>query len=171
MAGCIRRRHRAHRRRCVRINSRSTALPEAASSYAARSPAVARGALPRFRLNLGSPLRRQEAIAGFLCILPWLLGFLIFSAGPIVMSFVLMFMRWEVITPPAWSGLENFDRLVHDPLVPLSLWNTFLYTILAVPLHLAAALAAAMLLNAGVKGTNVYRLLIYLPSQMPAVAA
>jgi len=146
-------------------------LPEAASSYVARRPAVGRGTLPRFRLSFGSPLRRQEAIAGYLSILPWFLGFLIFSAGPIVMSFVLMFMRWEVITPPAWSGLDNFDRLIHDPLVPLSLWNTFFYTVLAVPLHLAAALAAAMLLNAGVKGTNVYRVLIYLPSQMPAVAA
>jgi multiple sugar transport system permease protein len=81
-----------------------------------------------------------------------------------VLSFVLMFMRWEVITPPAWSGLDNFDRLIHDPLVPTSLWNTLLYTLLSVPLHLGAALAAAMLLNTGVRGTNVYRVLIYLPS-------
>jgi multiple sugar transport system permease protein len=146
-------------------------LPDVASSYAAERAPVGRGVLPHFGLRFGSALRRQEAIAGYLCILPWFLGFLIFSAGPILMSFVLMFMRWEVITPPAWSGLDNFDRLIHDPLVPTSLWNTFFYTILAVPLHLAAALAAAMLLNTGIRGNNVYRMLIYLPSQMPAVAA
>ena len=61
--------------------------------------------------------------------------------------------------------------MIHDPLVPVALWNTFFYTILAVPLHLAAALAAAMLLNVGVRGTNMYRVLIYLPSQMPVVAS
>jgi multiple sugar transport system permease protein len=146
-------------------------LPDALQSYSAQRAAPIRSALPRLGVRLGSPLRRQEALAGYLSILPWFLGFLIFSAGPIVMSFVLMFMRWEVITPPAWSGLDNFDRLIHDPLVPISLWNTLFYTILAVPLHLAAALAAALMLNVGVRGTNVYRVLIYLPSQMPAVAS
>ncbi|HEY3057721.1 MAG TPA: sugar ABC transporter permease [Chloroflexota bacterium] len=140
-------------------------------SYPAQRAASVRSALPRLTLGLGSPLRRQEAIAGYVAVMPWILGFLIFSAGPIVMSFVLMFMRWEVLTPPAWSGLDNFDRLIHDPVVPISLWNTFIYTILAVPLHLLAALAAALLLNVGVRGTNVYRVLIYLPSQMPVVAS
>lgn len=146
-------------------------MPEAVPSYPAQRAASVRSALPRLTLGLGSPLRRQEAIAGYVAVMPWILGFLIFSAGPIVMSFVLMFMRWEVLTPPAWSGLDNFDRLIHDPVVPISLWNTFIYTILAVPLHLLAALAAALLLNVGVRGTNVYRVLIYLPSQMPVVAS
>jgi multiple sugar transport system permease protein len=123
------------------------------------------------RLRAGSRLRRQEAVAGYLAIMPWLIGFLVFSAGPIAASFVLMFMRWEVLTPPAWSGLDNFDRLVHDPLVPVALFNTVVYTVLAVPLHLAAALAAALLLNAGIRGTNVYRVLIFVPSQMPLVAS
>jgi multiple sugar transport system permease protein len=150
-------------------------LPEAAPPYPVQHAAASRGLLPRLApwaaLGLSSPLRRQEALAGYVTILPWLLGFLIFSAGPIVVSFVLMFMRWEVLTPPTFSGLDNFDRLIHDPLVPVSLLNSFIYTILAVPLHLLAALAAALLLNVGVRGTNVYRVLIYLPSQMPAVAS
>jgi multiple sugar transport system permease protein len=81
-----------------------------------------------------------------------------------------MFMKWEVITPAEWSGLANFQRLLSDPLVPISLWNTFFYTILAVPLNLAAALFASLLLNVSVRGANVYRALIYLPSQMPIVA-
>src|SRR5262249_53565656 len=171
MAGFIHLRLRAHPPRCVRKNSRSIGLPDVLRSYPARPAPPIRSTLPWLSLRLGSPLRRQEALAGYLSIVPWFLGFLIFSAGPIVMSFVLMFMRWEVITPPAWSGLDNFDRLIHDPLVPVSLWNTLFYTVLAVPLHLAAALAAALLLNVGVRGTNVYRVLIYLPSQMPAVAS
>jgi multiple sugar transport system permease protein len=58
-----------------------------------------------------------------------------------------------------------------DPLVPVSLFNTVFYTVLVVPLHLLAALVAALLLNVGVKGTNVYRAIVYLPSQMPLVAS
>ena len=120
---------------------------------------------------LGSSFRRKEALAGYVAILPWLLGFVIFSVGPIIASFVLMFMKWEVITPAKWIGLGNFRRLIADKLVVQSLFNSLFYTVLAVPLGLLAALFAALLLNVRVKGTNVYRALIYLPSQMPAVAS
>jgi len=120
---------------------------------------------------MGLSLKRQEAITGYIAILPWLLGFIFFALGPIVASFVLMFMRWEVITPARWIGLGNFRRLIADPLVMESLYNTLFYTILSVPLQLVAALFAAILLNVGVKATNIYRVFIYLPSQMPVVAS
>jgi len=118
-----------------------------------------------------SPMRRREAIAGYVAILPWLLGFIIFALGPIVASFILIFTHWEILTPPTWAGLENVRHLLADPLVPISLFNTAFYTLLAVPLNLAAALLAALLLNVGVRGTNVYRAITYLPSQMPSVAS
>ena len=118
-----------------------------------------------------SALRRGEALAGYLAILPWLLGFLFFTLGPLLASFGLMFMDWEILTPPAWNDFGNFRRLELDPLVPVSLYNTLFYTAFAVPLNLLAALAAALLLNVGVRGTNVYRAIIYLPSQMPLVAS
>jgi multiple sugar transport system permease protein len=123
------------------------------------------------RSPFASPMRRREAIAGYIAILPWFLGFLIFALGPMVASLVLVFMKWEVLTPPAWIGLANFGRMLSDPLVSLSLRNTLFYTLLAVPLNMLAALLAAMLLNVGVRGTNLYRAIIYLPSQMPAVAS
>jgi multiple sugar transport system permease protein len=116
-------------------------------------------------------MRRREAIAGYVAILPWLLGFLFFTLGPLVASFGLMFVDWEILTPPRWNSFGNFERLALDPLVPISLFNTAFYTLLAVPLHLLAALLAALLLNVGVRGTNVYRAIIYLPSQMPLVAS
>ena len=123
------------------------------------------------RAWLGSSLRRQETIAGYITILPWFLGFLFFAIGPTIASFVLMFMKWEVLTPPTWAGLGNFQRLVADRLVLKSLFNTVYYTLLAVPLQLAAALFAASFLNVGVRGTNFYRTFLYLPSQMPLVAS
>lgn len=116
-------------------------------------------------------LVQQEAIAGYAAILPWLLGLLFFALGPILASFILMFTHWEVLTPPRFSGLENLQRLAADPLVPIALFNTLFYTLLAVPLHLGTALAVAILLNVGVRGTNLYRVLAYLPSQMPVVAS
>ena len=119
----------------------------------------------------GPSLRRREAVVGYLTILPWLLGLIIFSLGPIIVSFVLMFMRWEVITPARWIGLANFERLVGDRLIVKALSNTAYYTLLSVPLHLVAALCVALLLNVRVKGSNLYRTMIYLPSQMPAVAS
>ena len=116
-------------------------------------------------------MRTREAIAGYIAVSPWILGFLIFSLGPIIASFALMFTRWEVITPAEFVGFRNFARLASDRLVLQSLGNTFFFTFLAVPLSMVASLFVAMLLNANVAGTNVYRALIYLPSQMPAVAS
>jgi len=123
------------------------------------------------RTWFSSKMRRQEAFAGYLSILPWLLGFIFFAAGPVLASFVMMFMRWEVLSPPEFAGLENFRRLFSDPLVLKSLVNTGIYTIFAVPLQLGMALFAALLLNVEVRGTNFYRTLLYLPSQMPLVAS
>ncbi len=118
-----------------------------------------------------SKMRRQEALAAYVCILPWFLGFLIFALGPVIASFVLMFFRWEVLTPPVFAGLENFQRLFADPLVGKALLNTAIFTIFAVPLQLILALFAALLLNVDVRGTNIYRTLLYLPTQMPVAAS
>ena len=115
--------------------------------------------------------RRDEALAGYVFILPWALGFLIFALGPVLASFVLIFMKWAVLTPPEFAGLDNFRTLLSDPLVIKSLVNTGIYTIFAVPMQLVMALFAALLLNVDVRGTNIYRTLLYLPSQMPAAAS
>ena len=116
-------------------------------------------------------MQRREAVAGYLAILPWLVGFVVFTLGPLVASFALMFADWEILTPPTWNNFGNFARATADSLVPASLYNTLFYTALAVPLNLVAALAASLLLNVGVRGTNIYRAIIYLPSQMPLVAS
>ena len=126
---------------------------------------------PRHVTSTRGTLRRREAAAGYVAILPWLLGFLFFTLGPLLASFGLMFMDWEILTPPSWNDFGNFRRLLLDPLVPVSLYNTLFYTAFAVPLNLLAALLAALLLNVGLPGTNVYRAIIYLPSQMPLVAS
>ncbi len=118
-----------------------------------------------------SPLRRKEAMYGYIAILPWLIGYLVFTAGPMVYSAYLVFTKWELITPPEWVGLGNFRTLVKDQVFFDALRNTVIYTGFSVPLQLLGALGVALLLNLNVRGTNWYRALAFLPSQTPAVAS
>jgi len=104
-------------------------------------------------------------------ILPWVLGFLIFTAGPMVVSFVMIFMDWELIVSPVWVGLQNLDALLHDYYVPIALWNTAYYTFIEVPLQVAIALAVAMLLNNRVPFIGYHRTVFYLPTVTPVVAS
>lgn len=117
-----------------------------------------------------SPLQRKEAIWGYISITPWFIGFLVFTAGPMIFSAYLIFTSWELITPPRWIGLANFRFLLKDQMFRTTLWNTLVYTAFSVPLQLLVALGVALLLNLNLRGTNLYRALIFLPSQTPAVA-
>lgn len=117
-----------------------------------------------------SPLERREAIYGYIAILPWLIGFLVFTAGPMAFSAYLIFTDWELITPPEWVGLANIRTLIHDQMFRDTLWNTAIYTVTSVPLQLLVALGVALLLNLNIRGSNLYRAVIFLPSQTPVVA-
>ncbi len=118
-----------------------------------------------------SSLHRREAIEGFLCITPWLVGFILFAAGPMLASVWLALTDYEILRPITFIGLGNFSRALDDPLFAKSLWNTAFYTALYVPLHLLTALLAALLLNVRVRGQPIYRVIFYIPSIMPAVAS
>lgn len=111
------------------------------------------------------------AIAGYLFVLPWLLGFVIWTAGPMLASVAIAFTKWEVITPPEFVGFQNFVELFHDPLFLTCLYNTAFYTFIGVPLQLVVALLTAVLLNTKVRGIALYRTVYYLPSVTPVVAS
>jgi len=120
----------------------------------------------RHRARMG----RREAIEGFLCVAPWLIGFVAFTAGPMLASIYLSLTDYEILRPIHFTGVRNFAKALNDPLFSKSLWNTAFYTSLYVPLHLLTALLAAIMLNARVRGLGVYRVIYYVPSIMPAVA-
>lgn len=115
-------------------------------------------------------LKGQEAISFYLFILPWIIGFIIFTAGPIIASLVLSFMHYDMILTPEFSGLANFKELFQDPLFFKSMGNTMYIVALAVPLQMIAAFGMALLLNQKVFGQAVYRTAYYIPSIVPAVA-
>ncbi len=118
-----------------------------------------------------SPLRRKEALLGYVAISPWLVGFLVFTAGPMVYSAYLVFTEWELITPPEWVGLDNIRFLLKDQVFRDALRNTTIYTVFSIPLQLLVALGVALLLNLNIRGSNWYRAITFLPSQTPAVAS
>lgn len=127
------------------------------------APARRRGRM-RFALS-------AESRAGWLAISPWLIGFAVFTAFPFLASLYFSFTKYDVINPPQWIGLENYDRLfTRDRLFPLALRNTLMYALMYVPLHLVTSLAIALLLNEARKARGIFRTAFYLPSMTPAVA-
>ncbi len=118
-----------------------------------------------------TPRERREEREFFLFISPWLFGFLVFTAGPMLASAVLSFAEWDIISPPKWVGLANYRQLVQDPLFLKTLRVTTTYTLIAVPLHLILSMAVAILLNQKVKGLGIFRTVFYLPTVLPGVAS
>jgi multiple sugar transport system permease protein len=112
------------------------------------------------------------ALAGYLFILPWVLGFLVFTLGAMVYSLVISFSNYDLATDTATPiGFENYANLFDDPKVMMALGNTLFFAVMAVPLEIAFALFLAMLLNRVGRGAGIFRTLYYLPKMTPSVAA
>ncbi|KWX88311.1 ABC transporter permease [Paenibacillus riograndensis] len=111
--------------------------------------------------------------AGYWFILPWLLGLVIFTLGPMIFSLVLSFSKWDVITGVEsiqYVGLDNFKAIFHDELFYQSLKVTFIFALVSVPLFQVASILIAVLLNMRSRGMKFFRLIFFMPSVIPAVA-
>jgi multiple sugar transport system permease protein len=109
--------------------------------------------------------------AGYLFLLPWLIGLVLIIGGPMIASLYLSFTNYSLIQAPEWVGLANYARMFDDPRLHKSLAVTFTYVFVGVPLQLIMALAVAMLLNEGMKGLPFYRSVFYLPSMLGSSVA
>jgi multiple sugar transport system permease protein len=125
--------------------------------------------LARKRNSLGL-LARQEERAFYLFILPWIVGFVVFTAGPILASFYYSFNFYDVVTPARWVGAQNYADLMKDTLFWQSLRVTAVYSVGAVTTGIIASLAIALLLNRDIHGVAVFRTIYYLPSVISGVA-
>lgn len=118
-------------------------------------------------------LARREERSGLALISPWVIGFVAFTAFPIVLSLLLSFMRWNGLTTldhARWVGINNYRHMVlHDVGFQHSLMKTLYYVVLAVPLGQLAALGAALLMNREIRGIGVFRSIWYLPSVLAGV--
>jgi multiple sugar transport system permease protein len=117
-------------------------------------------------------LRRLEAFYGYLFLLPWAIGFVLFVGGPMLASFGLSFTRYAIAQPPQFIGLANYVEIAtRDDLFWGSLGRTFLYALVMVPASLVGSLLAALLLNQGLRGTNFFRTFYFLPHLTPIIAS
>ena len=107
---------------------------------------------------------KREALAGYMFILPWIAGFLVFTAGAMVYSLYISFSNYNLATNTASPvGIDNYARLFEDPRVGVSLANTLFYVVMAVPLEIIFALVLAMLLDRAARATaGFWRTLYYL---------
>ena len=128
----------------------------------------------RGRQQLGrSRMAKQEALAGWLMAAPWILGFLVFTLGPILTSALLAFTDYDVLHPARAVGLGNFRELLTDDreLLMKAIGNATFLSLYGIPLGMVTGLSIALLLNQKVKGMNFYRTAFYIPSIVPAIAS
>lgn len=113
----------------------------------------------------------REAITGWLFALPWIIGFLVFTAGPMIFSLYTSFTAYNITTPPQWVGTENYQALFNDPRFYVSLRNTFWMVAVKIPVVVVVSIAIALLLNMDLPGAKTFRAIFYLPNVLAGVAA
>lgn len=107
----------------------------------------------------------------YLFILPWIIGFVVFTAGPLVFSLIMSLFNWPVTKAPEFVGLENYTTMfTADPQFYKSLTITLKFAVVFVPLNLIIALALALLISQPIKGAKVFRTIFYLPAVVSGVA-
>lgn len=126
---------------------------------AALSPAIRRRLTPR----------QREALQGFAFISPWFIGFLIFTAGPLLASLFLSFTQWGFVDEPKFIGLQNYQKMFSDPVFWIALRVTATFTAMSVPLVILVALSVALLMTRKLPGMYIFRTLYYLPAVVGGV--
>jgi len=112
---------------------------------------------------------RRETATGYTFLLPWMIGFLGLTVGPMIYSLYLAFTRYNLFTEPEWVGFDNFVRMfTEDPQYIQSVQITLVYVLVGTPIKLAAALGIAMLLNYRDRGSTFFRSSFYAPSLIGA---
>jgi len=109
-------------------------------------------------------MKKKEERAAWSFLLPWLIGMVVVTIGPMFASLYFSFTDYNLLRAPEWIGLENYEQMMGDPRLHKSLGVTFVYVLIGVPALLAVALSLAMLLNKGIRGLAFYRSVFYLPS-------
>ncbi|APF17752.1 ABC-type transporter, integral membrane subunit [Caldithrix abyssi DSM 13497] len=107
-------------------------------------------------------IKKSDKI-GYLMSLPYLISFALFIAFPLGFSFILIFHKWNIITPMRWVGLKNFYRLFHDVEFLRAIYNTLIFLVIHIPLQIVFALLIAVLLNQKIKLRGFFRAVYFMP--------
>src|SRR3954453_12407734 len=132
------------------------------------------GSVRSRRLPLGRTRRRRrrdrEDLAAAMFLAPSVVGFLIFTAFPVLAAIALAFYDYDLLLGREFNGLENFRDLLHDDVFRAAFLNTVYFTLGSVPLSVALGLGAALLVNQALRGIAIFRTLYLLPYVTGAVA-
>jgi multiple sugar transport system permease protein len=121
----------------------------------------------RFHLSIS----QREAIAGYLFIMPWIIGFLVLRLGPMLTSLVLSLTDYTILSAPKFVGFGNYIKMfTDDPSFLAAMQVTFTYALVSVPVGICLSLGIALLLNQKTPGVAVWRTVYYLPSVVSGVA-
>ncbi|MEZ4863955.1 MAG: sugar ABC transporter permease [Caldilineaceae bacterium] len=128
------------------------------------------GSMPR-RGNRVTRRQLREWLDGYIFAAPFIIGFLLFIAYPMLYSVYLMFFKWDLLSPPRFAGFTNIIRVFEDPRARLSLYNSAYYTIFAVPIQLVISFSLALALTQRIRFRDFYRAGFYMPIIVPLVAS
>ncbi|MDF2964000.1 MAG: putative transporter permease protein [Paenibacillus sp.] len=115
--------------------------------------------------------QRQEIGYALLFLMPSIAGFLLFIILPTVSSLLLSLVEWDLLTPPKFVGFENFEALAKDEVFATIFKNTFVFTMITIPVGMILSFFVAVLLNQGLIGTNIYRTIYFLPVMASAAGS
>lgn len=115
--------------------------------------------------------KKRREFVPYLFIAPWIIGFLVFTIGPLIFSLIMSFFNWPVIGEPNFVGLGNYvEMFTKDKQVVKSLLISIRYAVIFVPLNMGIALFLAMLISQPLKGVKVFRTIYYMPTVISGVA-
>jgi multiple sugar transport system permease protein len=113
--------------------------------------------------------KRQETLMGYLFISPWIITALIFTFGAMLYVFYLSFTDLQLLNTPKLIGLDNYTKILKDPLFRTAVFNTVLYAVVVTFFQTWLALILAVILNAKLKGKTFFRTAWYIPSVTSSV--
>lgn len=124
------------------------------------------GAAPRNRARA----RRRNLFSALLFLSPWMIGFLVFTAWPMIYSAYLSLTDYDVINDPEFVGIENYVAMASDEKLLLALGNTAFFALLQVPMYVVVSLGLALLLDRAGRASGFFRTVFFLPKMTPPVA-
>lgn len=115
-------------------------------------------------------LSQGENLTGYIFIIPWLIGFLIFSVYPIITAFYLGLTKYNIVDIPTFIAFDNYKTLMKDAMFIKSLTNSIYFMVIGLPICNVLAVVAAFLLQNCTRGKSFFRTVFFLPVMMPIVA-
>ena len=114
---------------------------------------------------------KKESIVPYLYLLPWIVGFILFTGGPIIAAIFISFTKWDLLSPPVWVGLANFTNMFR---AGSEFWGilkvTLIFMVFSVIITMCWSLFTALLLNQKVRGTGVFSFFYFAPAVVPLIS-